>query len=118
LAKDASQSGRNQYWGYTIPRAFMTPWARNLISNGFINFFVVLAKPHKNHELTEIGKKQMKEINKKKHKKIGNVLGHYPCTSFSPMIQQQQKHLLPHMMESQSPNLDAVPKYVGHLLQL
>jgi hypothetical protein len=58
----------------------------------------------------------MKEINKKKHKKIGNVLGHYPCTGFSPMI-QQQKHLLSHMMESQSPNLDALPKYVGHLPQ-
>jgi hypothetical protein len=42
----------------------------------------------------------MKEINKKKHKKNGNVLGHYICTSFSPMIQQQQKHLLSHMMES------------------
>jgi hypothetical protein len=37
-------------------------------------------------------------------------------TGFSPMIQQQQKHLLSHMMESQFPNLDARPKYVGHLL--
>jgi hypothetical protein len=31
---------------------------------------------------------KMKEINKKKHKKIGNVLGHYLCIGFSPMIQQ------------------------------
>jgi hypothetical protein len=53
----------------------------------------------------------MKEINKKN----GNVLGQYLCTGFSLEIQQQHKHLLSHMMESQSPNLDALPKYVGHL---
>jgi hypothetical protein len=70
LAKDASQSGCNQYWGYTIPRAFMTPWARNLISNTLIKCFAALAKPHKNHELTYIGKKKMKEINKKNTKKL------------------------------------------------
>jgi hypothetical protein len=42
----------------------------------------------------------MKEINKKKHKNNGNVLGHYLCTGFSLAIQQQQKHLLSHMMEN------------------
>jgi hypothetical protein len=51
-------------------------------------FFATPAKPHKIHELTQIGKKQMKEINKKKHKRIGNLLEHYPCTGFSPMMQQ------------------------------
>jgi len=59
----------------------------------------------------------MKEINKKKHKKNGNVIGHYICTSFSLVIQQQQKHLLSHMMETQLPNLNTLPKYVGHLSQ-
>jgi hypothetical protein len=33
------------------------------------------------------------------------------------MIQQQKKHRLSHMMESQSPNLDALSKYVGQLPQ-
>jgi hypothetical protein len=42
----------------------------------------------------------LKEINKKKHKKNGNVLGHYLCIGFSLMIQQQQKHLLSRMMEN------------------
>jgi hypothetical protein len=69
LAKDASQSGCNQYWGYTIPRVFMTPWVGNLISNTFIKFIATPTKPPKNHELTKIGNKQMKEINKKKNKK-------------------------------------------------
>jgi hypothetical protein len=59
----------------------------------------------------------MKEINKNKHKNNGNVLGHYICTGFSPVIQQQQKHLLSHMMESQSPNFNTLPKYVSHLPQ-
>jgi hypothetical protein len=61
--------------------------------------------------------KKMKEINKKKHKKNGSVLGHYLCIGFSLVIQQQQKHLLSRMMENKSPNLDALPRYVGHLLQ-
>jgi hypothetical protein len=42
----------------------------------------------------DLHKHGKKEINKNKHKKNGNVLGHYLCTSFSPMIQQQQKHIL------------------------
>jgi hypothetical protein len=42
---------------------------------------------------------------------------YYLFTSFSPIIQQQQKHFLSHMMESQFSNLDALPHYVGHLLQ-
>ncbi len=33
------------------------------------------------------------------------------------MIQQQQKHLMSHMMENQFPNLNTLPKYVGHLFQ-
>jgi hypothetical protein len=66
----------------------MTSWAKTLISNCFIKLFTTPTKPHKNHGFTQIGKKQMKEINKKKHEKNGNVLGHYICTSFSPMIQQ------------------------------
>jgi hypothetical protein len=55
----------------------------------------------------------MKAINKKN----GSFLGHYLCIGFSPVIQQQQKHLLSYMMESQFPNLDALPKYVGHFPQ-
>jgi hypothetical protein len=58
-----------------------------------------------------------KEINKKKHKKNGNVLGHYLCIGFSLMVRQQQKHVLSHMMENQSPNLDALVRYVDHLPQ-
>jgi hypothetical protein len=37
--------------------------------------------------------KKVKEINKNKHKKYGNVLGHYLYTNFSLVI-QQQKHIL------------------------
>jgi hypothetical protein len=33
------------------------------------------------------------------------------------MIQQQQKHILSHMMENQFSNLNALPIYVGHLFQ-
>jgi hypothetical protein len=42
---------------------------------------------------------------------------YYLFIGFSPMIQQQQKHILSPMMENQFSNLDALPKYVGHLLQ-
>jgi hypothetical protein len=49
LVKDASQSNYSQYWGYTNPKAFMTPWAGNLISNSLIKKITNVAKPHKNH---------------------------------------------------------------------
>jgi hypothetical protein len=42
---------------------------------------------------------------------------YYLCIGFSPMIWQQQKHFLSHMMERQFPNLDALPKYVGHFIK-
>jgi hypothetical protein len=42
---------------------------------------------------------------------------YYLCTGFSLLIWQQQKHLLSYMMKSQFPNLNALPKYVGHLPQ-
>jgi hypothetical protein len=44
FGKDISQSSCDQYWGYTIPRASMTPWARKIICNSQINFFANLAK--------------------------------------------------------------------------
>jgi hypothetical protein len=51
----------------------------NLISSSFIKISAIFTKPHKTHGLTfKIGKKQMKEINKKMHKKNGNVLRHLP----------------------------------------
>jgi hypothetical protein len=53
----------------------------------------------------------MKKINKNN----GIFLGHYLCTSFSPVIQQQQKHFLSHMMEIHSPNLNVIFSFVGHL---
>jgi hypothetical protein len=67
-------------------------------------------------DLHKHGKKNEKN-QQRKHKKNGNVLGHYVCIGFSLVIQQQQKHLLSHIMENKSPNLDALPIYVGHLLQ-
>jgi hypothetical protein len=42
---------------------------------------------------------------------------YYLCIGFSPMIWQQQKHLLSHMMKYQFSNLDALPRYDTHFLQ-
>ncbi len=33
FGKDVSQFTCNQYLGYTIPRASLRPWAKNLVSN-------------------------------------------------------------------------------------
>jgi hypothetical protein len=63
----------------------------------------------------DLHKKEKK--NERNQQKNGNVLGHYLCIGFSLIIQQQQIHILSHMMESQSLNLDALFTYVGHLLQ-
>jgi hypothetical protein len=42
---------------------------------------------------------------------------YYICIGFSLVIQQQLKHILSHMMESQFPTLDALLRYASHLLQ-
>jgi hypothetical protein len=65
LAKDASQSNCSQYWGYTIPRASMTPWAQNLISNSLLELFIALIKPHTHHGVTYPGKQQIKDLKNK-----------------------------------------------------
>ncbi len=44
FVKNVSQYACSQYWGYTIPRAYMTPWVGNLVSNSSTNVFAAPAK--------------------------------------------------------------------------
>jgi hypothetical protein len=57
--------------------------------------------------------KETNETNEQKEtQKNGNVLGHYLCTSFSLVIQQQQKHVFITYDGKliSSPNLNALPR--------
>jgi hypothetical protein len=62
FGKDASQSNCSQNWGYTIPRASMIPWARNLISTSLLELSIALVKPHTHHGVTYPRKQQMKNL--------------------------------------------------------
>jgi len=44
FGKNVTHSTCNRYWVYTIPRASMTPWVGNLVSNFWINVYVALTK--------------------------------------------------------------------------
>ncbi len=44
FGKDVIQFSYNQYWVYIIPKASMTPWAGNLVSNSWINVYATPTK--------------------------------------------------------------------------
>jgi hypothetical protein len=85
IAKDASQFGCSQYWGYTIPKTFLTPWVGNLISNFLIKLFTTLVKPHIYHGVINLGIcLKINYIYMKRKDKMEKF--YYLCIGFSLMI--------------------------------
>ncbi len=86
MAKDASQSNYSQDWRYTIPRTFMTPWVRNLISNHFLELSIAPVNPHTHHGVTYLGKQQIKDLKNKIKMKDKMKKFYYLCTGFSLVV--------------------------------